>query len=274
MHVQVLESWNALIDKEEKYRFFPAHTPPSLTGANSNNDYTIQNFTFCPSEWRAKICEWCYQVIDLCNIDRSIVGIALYYFDRYCALKPTNEASYQLVAMTSLWLAVKVHSPRKIPVDHMVSLSRGFDLSIDQVLQMETFIIKNNNWFLHPPTSSIFLSILEPLIDNLLANNDLSSKVKDRAMYLIELSVCDSYFIPMKPSCVTLGAVLTAIQTLKVSPSIQHKVSGFVLNKLPQMTTLCAKRHLKVYEFATSQLAVEKDMTRTDRQSPTSVLQG
>ena len=62
------------------------------------------------------------------DIDRDVVSIALFYFDRYLSFHTSiAESLYQLVAMTSLYLAVKVHSTRKISVAGIVScwLTRG-----------------------------------------------------------------------------------------------------------------------------------------------------
>ena len=56
------------------------------------------------------------------DIDRDVVSIALFYFDRYLSFHmPIAESLFQLVAMTSLYLAVKVHSTRKISVAGIVS---------------------------------------------------------------------------------------------------------------------------------------------------------
>ena len=58
------------------------------------------------------------------DIDRDLVSIALSYFDRYIARRDDiNETLYQLAAMTSLYLAVKTHSTRKISVSSMVSIN-------------------------------------------------------------------------------------------------------------------------------------------------------
>ena len=57
------------------------------------------------------------------DIDRDVVAIALSYFDRYlaCHSSGIHETMFQLVAMTSLFLAAKIHSTRKISVHSIVS---------------------------------------------------------------------------------------------------------------------------------------------------------
>ena len=53
----------------------------------------------------------------LSDIDRDIVVIAVSYFDLY--LSKRNGSLIQLVAMTSLYLAIKVHSTKKISLKVM-----------------------------------------------------------------------------------------------------------------------------------------------------------
>lgn len=56
------------------------------------------------------------------DIDRDVVSIAISYMDRFLSHHTSiPETLFQLVAMTSLYLAVKQHSTRKINVQSMVS---------------------------------------------------------------------------------------------------------------------------------------------------------
>lgn len=55
------------------------------------------------------------------DIDRDVVSIALSYFDRYLSCHQSlDETLFQLVAMTSLYLSVKMHSTKKISIASMV----------------------------------------------------------------------------------------------------------------------------------------------------------
>ena len=224
------------------------------------------------------------------------MSITLFYFDRYCAFHTNlDEALYQLVAMTSLYLAVKIHSPRKISVASMVSytplqhraihtmvlifivlhdqvtLSRGH-FRMDQVLKMEACIIKTLSWHLNPPTATLCLNTLEPLIDGLSDHADLTFNLKEHARYLVELSVCDDFFIRMRPSSIAYGALIMATHTLNAPRSVQHKIVSYCLDKDPATTRLCTDRLRKVYGLAMSQFN-DDESRRTDGQSPTSVEQ-
>lgn len=72
----------------------------------------------------------CHSLLIICSdIDRDVVSISLSYFDRYLSRHTSiDETLYQLVAMTSLYVAVKLHSTRKISVASMVSIGIGASL--------------------------------------------------------------------------------------------------------------------------------------------------
>ena len=69
----------------------------------------------------------------LSEIDREVVVIALSYFDRYASRHTAilAEPLFQLVAMTSLYLAVKLHSTRKLSVKSIVSSFQRLQVHCD-----------------------------------------------------------------------------------------------------------------------------------------------
>ena len=91
---------------------------------------------------------------------------------------------------------------------------------------MEMHIIKTLHWQLNPPTPFLYLTIISPLFDDfdtyaIIEDHDdtpITTK-NNRAMielarYLIELSVCDDYFVDKKPSCIAHAAISVAVDTL------------------------------------------------------------
>ena len=90
--------------------------------------------------WRRKICEWSFEVVDHFNFDREVVSVALHYLDLVVAMKTKADGvailrrDFQLIAVTSLYLAIKLHGetdategPRKkLKITAFVELSRGF----------------------------------------------------------------------------------------------------------------------------------------------------
>lgn len=123
-------------------------------------------------EWRSKICEWCYRIIDHFQYDREVVSIAMDYFDRMLLSKcfgsfPVPSSTYQLTAMSSLYIAIKCHGDHgddeschrnhRLCINSYVELSRG-QFTRTQILSMEQTILETLEWKVNPITPMCFVS--------------------------------------------------------------------------------------------------------------------
>lgn len=189
------------------------------------------------SEWRGKICEWCYRVIDHYQYDREVVSIAMDYFDRFIFKQDhhmckdfikgegnsTPSQTYQLAAMTSLYIAIKLHAevgidscefnirsdqPQTSQVDHVqpynkaalrlqsyVKLSRG-QFNEHDILRVEEQILFSLNWKVNPVTPMCFVSYMIRLIPpcRTLSHTPQFAIVlhvlHELSRYLTELAIC------------------------------------------------------------------------------------
>jgi Cyclin, N-terminal domain len=91
--------------------------------------------------WREKICEWSYQVIDHFAFSREVVSISIHYLDRYLATRQVNKKMFQLAAMTTLYIAIKLYEPGRLSMQSMIELSRGYFL-VEQMVAMEMSILR------------------------------------------------------------------------------------------------------------------------------------
>ena len=149
-----------------------AYTPSVVL--NNNNDDTSTMYV----EWRSKICEWSYRVVDHFGYDREIVAVAMNCFDRYLAHTGGASASiesrtYQLAAMTSLYVATKLHADRSekgqdnatsnrkkmLRVSSFVQLSRD-QFSPRDIAVMEKHLLQVLQWRVNPPTPMLFVGHL------------------------------------------------------------------------------------------------------------------
>ena len=78
------------------------------------------------------MAEWCAQVIDFCKFSRETVGIGMSYLDRFIAsgvrrsrTARTDRKEYQLAAMTTLMMAIKLNEPLEMETKLLSDLSRG-----------------------------------------------------------------------------------------------------------------------------------------------------
>ena len=91
--------------------------------------------------WREKICEWSYQVIDHFDFSREVVSVSINYLDRLLATRSCNKKEFQLSAMTTLFLAIKLYEPGKLSMHSMIELSRGY-FQVEQMIAMEMAILR------------------------------------------------------------------------------------------------------------------------------------
>jgi hypothetical protein len=125
---------------------FQTKLPPSPLSALLDQEIpgTVNSSTTTSSGinevWREKICEWSYQVIDHFDFSREVVAISVHYLDRYLSTRTVDKRIFQLIAMTTLYLAIKLHDQGIVSMGSMIELSRGYFL-VKQMEEMELEIL-------------------------------------------------------------------------------------------------------------------------------------
>ena len=158
--------------------------------------------------WRERICEWQYDVVDRFDIDREVVCYSTYYLDQYLSTRYVDEELFQLAAITCIYLAIKLHSPKKVGIQCIASMGRGAILP-DHIATMETSIMQALCWHLHPPTPLSFIDNSFPLISRNLESYEFTR-------FLSELSVCAYPFVCLKPSSIAIAATIIAIDRFQL----------------------------------------------------------
>ena len=166
-------------------------------------------------ECRVKMCEWCYQVVDFCKFRRETVGIGMSYLDRYLCTEQGRQAlgnrkEYQLAAMTSLYIAIKIHEPLEMETSLLADLSRGCYTEMEFV-EMEQTLLQALEWRFNGPTTLGFVQLFMALFPDSV-HLSVSVAVMDYARYQTELSIADHSFVEYKSSEVALAAVLNAME--------------------------------------------------------------
>ena len=90
--------------------------------------------------WREKICEWTFQIIDYFNINREIASISLNYLDRYLSKRTVSRKMFQLAALTSLFLAIKLYKHATLRMSSFIKMSRGH-FKMEDIAFMEGSIL-------------------------------------------------------------------------------------------------------------------------------------
>lgn len=164
--------------------------------------------------WREKVVQWCYDVADHLNEDRSVVYVAMNILDRFCATtvstRQMDEKMYEIASLSSIFLAVRIAGSGDLLLQELISMSRG-GISIQDIITTGTSIISALSWEERILTPIDFVHSIFQLLPSL---NDSPRKqvMLDSASYLIELAVCDVFFSHCKASSLAVAAMLNALQ--------------------------------------------------------------
>lgn len=263
-------------------------------------------------KWRERICEWYYQVVDHFNINREIVNIATSYMDRYLNVcsetnQTVDEKRFQLLAMTCLFLSLKIHEynillipSTKSLMETVFKLSRmGEDdsLSLERMKEMEYDLLHKLGWLVHPPTSHTWLNELlkheKDVRDSffVFSSNAYESyfdKVYDTAHFVLELSVMDYFFVSYQPSVVAMAAILFStdeVLSSSSSPSsnnsvkIEHNANFTSLRLDPCSPSVeaCRRRLARIYydtqNLNNEERSVDEGVSQPRTMSPVSVIE-
>jgi hypothetical protein len=126
---------------QQQYQIDPSSFDLQSAFTTTNSSTSSSSQSGINEVWREKICEWSYQVIDHFDFSREIASISIHYLDRFLATTPVNKKLFQLVAMTALYLAIKIYEPGNLSMKSMIELSRGF-FSPSQMEEMEMAILR------------------------------------------------------------------------------------------------------------------------------------
>lgn len=169
---------------------------------------------------RSKVLKWFYTIVADFQYDREVIPIGMDYLDRFLIsdsiTKDISTRTYKLVAITSLYLAVKLNigdslPRRKICLQEYAYLSEGL-ISPEDISSMEHCILNTLNWRVHPITPmcfvQYFLKVIEPIhrnevtsvISGNIASQDETCEyvtmdlcmetLKSIALYFTELAIC------------------------------------------------------------------------------------
>jgi hypothetical protein len=228
-------------------------------------DYLSPGVLYCATEsvnesWRRKLCEWIFEVVDHFGFDREVVSIALDYLDRFVSIttmssgKPIAKREFQLVAVTSLYIAIKLHGEtdeldgprRKLKISAFQDLSRGI-FKEETIEAMERNILSTLKWRMNAPTAITFVAYyLRLLPEWYMCDHEqnsshyyesVTSRIFDIAKYLTELSVCVSTFtFQSRPSIVAYAATLCAIDSMQDTLPLPYDIRVQFLNNITAAT--------------------------------------
>lgn len=166
---------------------------------------------------RTKMCEWIYQVVDCTRLQRETASVSMSYLDRFmCTSSPSaekarlNRKEYQLVVLTTLYIATKIFEPFAMDASLVSRLSRGLH-SEEEIIALEYEILVALQWRMNGPTPLQFVNYLLELLPTSCRDKAL---LYEHSHFQTELSVGDYTLIPLRRSVIAVAAILNSLENL------------------------------------------------------------
>lgn len=181
--------------------------------------------------WRQQIIEWMYTLVGYCKLRHEAAAAATYYLDQAaCRGLIVTPGDYQLGAMTSLYLALKVYdspSMRIVKLSSLVKLGNG-EFYEEDIVRMEKDLVKLLEWRLNPVTANCFLQqylvILEEACSSCVGVTVDTVRVEELALQAIEAIVARESFLAVPPSVAAYAALSLALeQQTELRPPLRQR---------------------------------------------------
>lgn len=236
------------------------------TGWSSQHEIT--------EEWRKKMCEWAFDVVDYFDLNRELVTVAMSHLDRYlvraCAeRRVVNDYEFQLLATTCLYLSIKLNESRHLLIPGtettmgtIQKLGRGV-FTLKEMEHAERDVLQRLRWNVHPPTPQDFL---RQFFDLLVRNDETRQinsgsvptklhEIHDLSIFLIELSAMDYWFVSgsFKSSDIAIAAVsvaadLSGYDGCEGNSAFSNAVSRCVDDADSPAVLVCEQRLAMIYD--------------------------
>ncbi len=204
---------------------------------------------------RTQIVDWCYDVIDLCQLDRETVAIAVHMVDRFmsnlCRLPSSgisphfsyqeilyDRTKYQLLVVSALYIAIKVNERVIFSSEKLAAASQGM-YSKESIEAMERIILACLQWRVIVPTAfQVGYVTLELLKAKLQESNssvvDIRNweSIQEELRYQTEIAVRDYQLAVQRPSTIAISALINAI---KMDPKKNEVESHLIFKALAEI---------------------------------------
>ena len=123
--------------------------------------------------------------------------------------------AYKLASITCLNIALKVHNRTTVQPSDLADLSRG-EITVQDILGMESMILNTLAFKLCPPVSHSFISTFANFLPSI-ARNEIGQYIVQKAFFLSELSTMVLSCKSMPPSFIAFAAILNALDEINDS---------------------------------------------------------
>jgi hypothetical protein len=222
-------------------------------GTDVPNEITATSGRKITEDDRTKIVDWCYSLIDLCQLSRESVAMAMNIVDRFMSnprrppfgngVSPSfshqdilhDRNMYQLVAVSALYIAIKMNERVVFSSNELSAICRGI-YSRESIEAMERTILHCLSWRVSAPTalqvgSVIFELIIAEVLEANVSVMDAErlESIQEELTYQTEIAVRDYQLAVQRPSTIAFMALLNAIE---VDRKVNHCEQELLLKAL------------------------------------------
>ena len=177
--------------------------------------------------WRQWYIKWMYNVADHFRLGRDVVSYAVAYVDKFASEDRSvlsSKDDFTVLAMTSLYMAVKVYSTIEnasaICAGNLVLLTEGKFVE-DDILRMEKRMLNVLRWKLYPPSPVCFL---REYIRLLPFDAAAASNLAELSKFIIEVSTTKYSYVKYPPSVKAYAALSIALERLPQTRRVASKL--------------------------------------------------
>jgi len=224
---------SAMLSQEKYYVSRPYLSVVSNNRKKTNigsGSKTIANSSVLDVACRTRVCKWMFHIIDIMGLQHETAAIAISYLDRFMSISCLHKAKqkrsttrcnrreYQLVASTSLYIAIKIHEPFVLRPEVISSLTRGL-VTPDTIIACEKIILTTLRWRMNGPTPHQFINYILKLLPSSSTStssttDQLVNKLCESSHSWIETAIKDYACIPLRSSTVALSALLNSLEDI------------------------------------------------------------
>jgi len=226
-----------------------------------SDDHVSESSQKLTVEDRAQIVDWCYSLIDLCQLARSNVVMAMSIADRFMSnpngllvsqftpysFSPQeirhNRTMFQLLAVSALYTTIKINEQVIFSAENFADATQGV-YTAEEIEAMERTILECLAWKVSAPTAlevgCTVLELMTPQVQDVIdVNNDLMGSIIDDFAFQTECAVRDYHLVTTeRTSTIAIMALLNAIKyNENTSKAAQQRFLNALSNVLDECKT-------------------------------------
>jgi hypothetical protein len=238
----------------------------------TSDDHSSQKLT---AGDRAQIVDWCYSLIDLCQLARSNVVMAMSIADRFMSnpnrllvsqftpyLFSPQEIMYdctmfQLLVVSVLYIAIKINEQVIFSIDNIAEVTRDI-YTIEDIEAMERAILECLTWKVSAPTAlevgCTMLELMTPQMQDIIdVNNELMGSIIKDLAFQTESAVRDYYLVATERTSTI--AIMALLNTIKYNEKMSKAAQQCFLNAMSNVLDECKARAVFQLTATTSTLS-------------------